>query len=200
MQYSSTPGSHLEVTATALGGKSTQTMPITCVTISLLVTAAPDCLDSVLPCPPGILALPQAQSSPLHTQPQSQVNAVTSSLKGMGTFSKDPNHTLLHSVQSQDMSSTPTSPYRPRTRETGSSHAGVKSSQPNTLSSKMPMFSKESHRPFIGEEQERSLQVAPLLMLKQGSTCAALGDSQLSHLPPSEQLLLASHPHTLLNT
>lgn len=55
-------------------------------------------------------------------------------------------------------------------------------------------------RPFIWEEQETGLQIAPLLMLEQGSTCAALRDSQLSHLPRSEQLFLASHPHGLLNT
>lgn len=68
--------SHPQVTATALSGKSRQRVPITQVTVSHQVTAAPDCLDSVLPCPHGILA---QNSLP---QPQSQMNAVTTPLKG----------------------------------------------------------------------------------------------------------------------
>ena len=53
------------MTATALGGRSTQRGPITHKTIRLQVTAAPDCSDSVLPYP----ALPGPCLCPRHRIP-----------------------------------------------------------------------------------------------------------------------------------
>lgn len=73
----------------------------------------------------------------------------------------------------------------------------------HTLQQSIHVLQRLSQLParcFTGKEEETGLQTAPVVMLKQGSTCAALRDSQLSHLPGSEQLFLASHPHTPLNT
>lgn len=83
--------------------------------------------------------------------------------------------------------------------QTGSSRAWVKS---NTLKQSVQVLQRFSQLPeafYWGEARNRTPDSSSS-DVKQGRTCAALRDSQLSHLPGSEQLFLASHPHTPLNT
>lgn len=174
--------SHLEVTAPALGGKVTAALSAWA--LSCLVLHSQNSGSA-----PGT-ALPPSSTTP--------AEFMTRSLRGTGTLSlhclygysittpenlESRTHILLLSVQSQDMNPSPTHPITGNWLFSGFGQIFPAKQALKQNTHVLQGFSQLPDRPIIGKEKETGLQIAPRLMLKQGSTCAALCDSQLSHLP-----------------